>query len=318
VVALHAADGGVDDVDGCAGLLDYAIADALDCLLAGFGVADDSTLADVEAAGLELGLDEDYGFALPGAFWTAERRNHGWQDERGGDEGYVHCDEDRGWGVEGEEFAGDEEAGVGALAQGDTGVVAKLLSDLAVAGVDSQDRLRAVLQHAVGEASGGGADVDAGEAGEVDGPVFEGALEFEAAAADVLEVGAEEADDAVGGDGGSWLVDALLANEDAAGEDEGLGPFARGGVALVDKQLVEAEFFSARLHGVGHELDSGRRDNGGDLHNATGCAALKGVAHAKVISDRVAGSDIDAGVFAEAWRLSLKQGELPGELNDPG
>ena len=41
-----------------------------------------------------------------------------------------------------EEFAGGEEAGVGALAEGDAGVVAELLGDLAVAGVDGEDRRR--------------------------------------------------------------------------------------------------------------------------------------------------------------------------------
>jgi len=146
-----------------------------------------------------------------------------------------------------------EETGVGALAEGDAGIVAKLLGDLAVAGVDGENAGGSALQHAVGEAAGGGSDVDRGEAGEIDGPVFERALKLETAAADVLEVGAEEADDGFGGDGSAWLVDPLLADEDATGEDEGLGAFARGGVALVDKQLVEAEFFSTRLRGTRHE-----------------------------------------------------------------
>ena len=98
------------------------------------------------------------------------------------------------------------------------------------------------MQHAVGEAAGGGADIDAGEAGEVDGPVGEGVLEFEAAAADVFEVGAEEADGGVGGDGGAGLVDALLVDEDAAGEDESLSALAGGGVAMVDEEFVETAF----------------------------------------------------------------------------
>jgi len=238
VVALHAVDGGVDDFDGGAALFGRAFADAEDCLFAGFGVADDAALADVLAAGFELGLDEDDGFALPRLIGCAEGRENRWENERGGDEGDVHCEEGGGWVRWREEFAGGEEAGVGALAEGDAGVVAELLGDLTVAGVDGEDGLRAVLQHAVGEASGGGSDVDAGEAGEGDGPVGEGVLEFEAAAADVLEVGAEETDLGGGGDGGAGLVDALLVDEDAAGEDEGLGAFAGGGVSLIDEQLV--------------------------------------------------------------------------------
>src|SRR3981081_3491296 len=111
-----------------------------------------------------------------------------------------------------QEFAGGEESSVGALEEGDAGVVAERLGDLAIAGVDSEYRLCAVLQHAVGEAAGGGSDVDARKAGERDGPVGEGVLELEAAAADVLEVGAEETDGGGGGDGGAGLVDALLVD----------------------------------------------------------------------------------------------------------
>jgi hypothetical protein len=295
VVAFHAADGGVDDVDGCASLFDYAVADTLDGGLASFGVADDASLADVETAGFELRLDEDDGFALPGIFWCSEGEEECGEDERGGDEGDVHGDEDRGCGAGGEEFAGGEEAGVGALAESDVGIVAELLGDLTVAGVNSQDRVCAVLEHAIGEASGGGTDVDAGEAGERDGPVFEGSLELETAAADVLEIGAEEADDGFGGDWGAGLVDALLADEDATGEDEGLGSFARGGVALIDKELVEANLFSARVGGIGHQLDSGGGDKSRNLRlyfqvclmMVQAARGLKGVEHVGLIWDKV-------------------------------
>jgi len=149
-----------------------------------------------------------------------------------------------------EEFAGGEEAGVGALAEGDARVVAEFLSDLAVAGVYCEDGLCAALEHAVGEAAGGSSDVEAWEAGESDGPVGEGVLQFEAAAADVPEVGAEETDGCRGGDGGAGFVDALVVDEDAAGEDEGLGPLTRGSVAAVDEELVEADFLGADSFGV--------------------------------------------------------------------
>ena len=82
----------------------------------------------------------------------------------------------------------------------------------------------------------------------------EGVLELETAAADVLEVGAEETDGGGGGDGGAGFVDALLVDEDAAGEDEGLGAFAGGGVALVDEKLVETDLLRALFCGVRHSL----------------------------------------------------------------
>ena len=66
----------------------------------------------------------------------------GGQDERGGDEGDVHGEEGGGWVRGSEEFAGGEEAGVGALTERDAGVVAELLGDLAVAGVDGEDGSR--------------------------------------------------------------------------------------------------------------------------------------------------------------------------------
>ena len=54
-------------------LFEDTVADALDGGLTGVGVADDATFADVGAAGLELRLDENDGFALPGVVRRAER-----------------------------------------------------------------------------------------------------------------------------------------------------------------------------------------------------------------------------------------------------
>jgi hypothetical protein len=258
VIALHAEDGRVDEVEVGAVLLEDAVADALDGGLAGVGVADDATFADVGTTGFELRLDEDDDFALPGLVRPAECDEYRGKDKGGGDEGYVHRDE--GWsGCAGsEEFARGKEAGVGAFAEGDAGIVAELVGDLTVAGVDGEDGGGAALEHAVGEAAGGGTDVDAGQVGEVDGPVGEGALELEAATADIFEIGAEETNDGFGGDGGTWLVNTLLVNEDAACEDESLGAFAGGGVALVDEKLVDTVLWrlaARKLYGIAHRTD---------------------------------------------------------------
>lgn len=271
VVSLHAEDGRVDEVDGGAVLLDDAVADAFDGGLTGVGVSDDASFADVGAAGFELRFDEDDGGALPGLVGRAESCEDRGQDKSGGDEGDIHGKEGWGGGVGGEELAGCEEAGVGALAEGDACVVAKLVGDLAVAGVDSKYGGCAGLEHAVGESAGGGADVDAGKIGEVDVPVGEGMLELEAAAADVLEIGAEETDDGVGGDGGAWFVDTLLVDEDAAGEDESLGALAGGGVALIDEQLVDARLWgliALRRCGVAHLFGSIGSGLSGEFYEA--------------------------------------------------
>jgi hypothetical protein len=149
----------------------------------------------------------------------------------------------RGRGVE---LAGGEEAGVGALEEGDAGVGAELVVDLAVAGVDGQDGGGAVLEHAVGEAAGGGSDVGAGQALDGDVPGGEGGLELEAAAGDVTEVVAQHADDGGVVDEGAGLgglsafFEALLVDQDAAGEDERLRALAGGGEGAVYEELVEA------------------------------------------------------------------------------
>ena len=83
MVALHPVDGGVDDFHGGAVLLFYALTDSLDGLPAGVGVPDDASLADVFAAGLELRLDEDDGFALPGFIRRAEGAEDGREDKGG-------------------------------------------------------------------------------------------------------------------------------------------------------------------------------------------------------------------------------------------
>jgi len=197
VVALHAEDGRVDEVDLCAVLLNDRLAHAFDGGLTSVGVADDAAFADVGATCFELRFDENDGGAAPWLIGTAKRVEDCRKDKGGGDEGDVHRDESR-WRCAGdEEFAGGEKAGVGSFAQGDAWVVTKLLRDLTVAGVDCEDSGGGALQHAVGEATGGGADVDTAEAGEVDVPVRESALEFESTTTDVLEIGAEDANDSI-------------------------------------------------------------------------------------------------------------------------
>ena len=56
-------------------------------------------------------------------------------------------------------------ADVGLLHNGDAGIVAQAVVELRLADVDGVDAVCAVLEEAVGEAAGGGADVGGGETG---------------------------------------------------------------------------------------------------------------------------------------------------------
>ena len=83
VIPLHAVDGRVDDFDAVAVLFSCTVADPLDSLLAGFGIANDAAFADVFAASFELWLDEDDCFSLPSFLRRAECGEDGGQDKSG-------------------------------------------------------------------------------------------------------------------------------------------------------------------------------------------------------------------------------------------
>jgi hypothetical protein len=98
------------------------------------------------------------------------------------------------------------------------------------------------LQETVTEAAGGGADIEAGAAGDVDLPVVECCLKFETAAADEGHVVAEKADGGVRRDGGAGLVDFLFVHENAAGEDQSAGTFAAGDESAFNEKQIDAGF----------------------------------------------------------------------------
>ena len=245
-IPFHAEDGRIDEGEGLAVEGADGVFYAMDGELVGGRVADDAALAYMLAAGFELGLDEDDGLALPGFVGGSEGGDDSGEDEGRGDKAYIHREELDGVGREWEELAGGEEAGVGAFEEGDAGVGAELVVDLAVAGVDGEDGGGAVLEHAVGEAAGGGADVGAGEAFDGDVPGLEGSFQFEASAGDEARVVAGEAKDGGIGDTGAGFVDALLVDEDAASDDHGLGTLAGFGEMAIYEKFVEAEFHEER------------------------------------------------------------------------
>ena len=137
---------------------------------------------------------------------------------------------------------GFEITGVGLLQQTDARVGAQAGIDLAVTGVHGEHAGGAVLQHAIGKAAGGGADIHADGSFERDAPVGERRLQFEASAADVTEIAAEQTDQAIVGDGVPGLVNLLLIHQDAAGENHGLGTLARRHQTTLDKKNVNSFF----------------------------------------------------------------------------
>ena len=73
-------------------------------------------------------------------------------------------------------------------------------------------------------------------------PVVERFLQFEAAAAHVLEVFAQESNIGCAVDASSGFIDFLPVHQDLTGENEGLGAFAGGGQAAFEQKLVETNF----------------------------------------------------------------------------
>jgi hypothetical protein len=67
MIALHAANRGVDDVKPCPSQLKDTIADAFDGLATRFGIAHNPSFTNIMTPGFELGLDQYDGGSLPHA-----------------------------------------------------------------------------------------------------------------------------------------------------------------------------------------------------------------------------------------------------------
>lgn len=163
MIAFHAADWRIDEIDRGTPKADHAVANAIDSELAGSGLTHDASFADVLAASLELRFDKNDGAPMPLFTRYRKGREDSRNDKGCGDERDIHCNEDGCvFGIRSNEFAGFEQAGVRALAQCNASIVTKFFGDLAIAGVHGEHAARAVLQHAVREAASGGPDIDAG------------------------------------------------------------------------------------------------------------------------------------------------------------
>lgn len=175
-----------------------------------------------------------------------------------GDEGDVHHgDVVSGFGEE----CGIELAGVDAFEVGYAWVVTEFGMELAVADIYAGDVGGAVLEEAVGEASGGGADVEGIEAsnGEVMGE--EEALELFASAADEAGWG-QYGKLGIFREFFACFVEHGGAVADFAGEDEGFGLGTGFGKAAKEKEFVEpdfSDFGSLATHAKGEARGGGGR-----------------------------------------------------------
>jgi site-specific DNA recombinase len=237
-VAVGAGDGGIDEAlplaveffrDEDADLLHGAVVEG--------GVADDAALSDIFPLQLELGLDEaDDGAAL------LQHAEGGGEDLGKGDEREVHDDE-ADLLAEGGDF---QAAGVELLLHDDAGVSAELVDELVGADIDGVDLGRAVLEQAVREAAGGGADIEAGPALRRDAEGGEGALHLQAAATDVFRF-LLDLQWGILRKLGARLVHEPVAGADLAGQDQALGLLAGLAESAGDEEGIGSLF----LHPAG-------------------------------------------------------------------
>lgn len=176
-------------------------------------VTDDAAGGHFGWAGLELGLEEGDD---RGARWDAGC--DGRQDFFEGDEREVGDDE-----VDGRQVR--QVAGVDAFEEGDAEVLAKAVVELGLSDVDGDDVDGSVLEEAVGEPARRCSDVEAGEAGGVDGEGGEGGFELEASATDVAEW-LDYFEWGVGVEGLGGFDEDAGAGPDLSGHDELAGAFA--------------------------------------------------------------------------------------------
>ena len=123
---------------------------------------------------------------------------------------------------------------------------ARILTDfpvqLAVSDIDGVHLRRPVLQKAIGESSGGCADVEGDPPGRVDIKCGERAFKFQSTATDEF-FSAMHGDLCVPADPLAGFIRPLTVDKNHAGHEGTLGALAGREVAAFDKQCVEAQFF---------------------------------------------------------------------------
>ena len=131
-------------------------------------------------------------------------------------------------------------------------IVAQLHRYLPEAGVDGGDSRGAVLEKAIGEASGRSADVDAGAAFDIDLPMLQGRGQFQSPAAHVRLILTQQADRRVLRNRSTRLVDLLLTNQHPAGKNQRTCALAALNEAAPDEKQINSGFSGARFACIRH------------------------------------------------------------------
>ena len=118
-------------------------------------------------------------------------------------------------------------------------ILAQFPRELALADIHGKNFCRAALQQTIRKAAGGGAEVERGEAGDIQLKMNEGVFEFVAAAADVF-FRRDQNNFVRGPDGVAGLAGGMAVDADLAGEDGAFGAFAAVAEAAFNERLIKS------------------------------------------------------------------------------
>jgi hypothetical protein len=135
---------------------------------------------------------------------------------------------------------------VGLLHDDDAGVVPELPSELPPANVNGKNFRRAVLQQTIGESTGGRAQVERRQSGDIQLKMAQGVFQFVAAATDVFFVGVQ-GEPVIGFDGITWFVRGLGVDANLSGKNGAFGAFAAFTKAAFNQCLVKASHVGINL-----------------------------------------------------------------------
>lgn len=246
-VAFGAENGRINHINGVPAKLRHTGTDPLNRDLMRFRIAHDSSLANSFTTRLKLRLDQDHCFQRSLQPYCGD---DGRQYQRRGNERHIHGQELNLRG----QFAGRKLAGIGALHKSHTWIAAELFGNLTVARIHCEHARGSVLEHAVGEASGGRTDIKTIPVAQLDLPVEQRGFELQAASAHVAEIITQQADSGGFGNAVAGLLNLLLIHENAAGKDQRVCTLAAGDKSALEKQFVQTEFrhpsFGSHLYSI--------------------------------------------------------------------